>query len=112
MRDRPDGPTLADLAREASARDEDRDLVARALAIAEREAVAGTEPLDQCRAALAKRYGEGDIEALLLRFADDIRAGVFDAPGPSRAAARRLLWAMTLQKLRESNPEYLAAATA
>jgi uncharacterized protein DUF6285 len=112
MRDRPDGPTLADLAREALARDEDRDLVARALAIAEREAVAGTAPLDECRAALAKRYGEGDIEALLLRFADDIRAGVFDAPGPSRAVARRLLWAMTLQKLRESNPEYLAAATA
>ena len=31
---------------------------------------------------------------------------IFDAH-----AARRLLWAMTLQKLRESNPEYLAAAT-
>jgi hypothetical protein len=111
MRDRPDGPTLAALAGEALARDEDRDLVARALAIAEREAVTGTEPLAACRAALAKRYGEGDIEALLQRFADDIRAGVFDALGPPRDAARRLLWAMTLQKLRESNPEYLAAAT-
>ena len=82
MRDRPDGPTLADLAREASARDEDRDLVARALAIAEREAVAGTEPLDECRAALVKRYGEGDIEALLQRLAD-VAQGKAVATAPS-----------------------------
>jgi hypothetical protein len=108
MRDRPDGATLVKLAAASDANDE---LVARALAIAEREAVAGQEPLDECRAALLRRYGEGDIEALLHRFAADIRAGVFDAPGPVRDAALRLLWAMTRQKLRESNPDYLAAAT-
>ena len=111
MRDRPDGATLTEFAREVSASDADRDLVTRALAIAEREAVAGQEPLDECRAALLRHYGEGDIEALLHRLAADIRAGAFDAPGPPRDAALRLLWAMTRQKLRESNPEYLAAAT-
>lgn len=110
MRDRPDGPTLAALARDAAARDGDRELVAQALTIAEREAIAGRAPLDECHAALAKRYGEGDIEALLHRFASDIRTGVFDAPGQAREEMLRLLWAMTVQKLRESNPEYLAAA--
>jgi hypothetical protein len=109
MRDRPDGPTLVEFA--LAARDADRELVARALAIAQREALAGQAPLEECRGALLQRYGEGDVAALLHRFADDIRAGVFDAPGPARDAALRLLWAMTLQKLKESNPEYLAAAT-
>jgi hypothetical protein len=111
MRDRPDGSTLAEFARQATAREADSELVADALAIAEREAVAGQAPLEECRAALLQRYGEGDVEALLHRFADDIRAGVFDVPGPPRDAALQLLWAMTRQKLRESNPEYLAAAT-
>jgi hypothetical protein len=110
MRDRPDGPTLVELARAAAARGANSDLVARALAIAEREAIAGQAPLEECRAALLQRYGEGDIEALLHRFADDIRAGAFDVSGPARDAVLRLLWAMTRQKLRESNPEYLAAA--
>jgi hypothetical protein len=111
MRDRPNGSTLVDLAREASAGGPDSELVARALAIAEREAHAGQAPPEECRAALLRRYGEGDVEELLRRFADDIRAGVFDASSPARGAALRLLWAITLQKLGESNPEYLAAAT-
>jgi hypothetical protein len=112
MRDRPDGPTLAALARNASARGVDGDLVARALAIAEREASAGQAPFEECRATLAQWYGEGDIETLLQRFADDICAGVFDTAGPTRDMALRLLWTATQQKLRESNPEYLAAARA
>jgi hypothetical protein len=112
MRDRPDSPTLIELARQAAVRNVSSELVARALAIAEREAVAGPAPLEECRAALRERYGEGDNAALLRRFADDIRDGAFDAPGPARDAALRLLWTMTRQKLSESNPEYLAAATA
>jgi len=110
MRDRPDGPTLAALAQSASARGADRGLVARALAIAEREAAAGEAPVEECRAALLQCYGEGDITALLRRLADDIRDGRFDAPGPARDATVRLLWAMTRQKLSESNTEYLIAA--
>jgi hypothetical protein len=110
MRDRPDGPTLADFAHQAAARGEDPELVGRALAIAEREAIAGNALLEECRLALVSRYGEGDVASLLHRFVGDIRAGAFDAPGPARDAALRLLWEMTRQKLRESNPEYLAAA--
>ncbi len=112
MRDRPDAPTLAALAGAAAARGEDGALVARALAIAEREAVAGTKPLEPCRAALAEIYRDGGLAPLLRRFADDIAAGRFDAPGPAREAALRLLWTMTRQKLREANPDYLAAAGA
>jgi hypothetical protein len=110
MRDRPDGATLAALAQAAAARGEDGALVARALAIVEREAAAGEKPLQSAHAALAGLYGEGALAALLQRFADDIAAGRFDAPGPAREAALRLLWAMTRQKLNEANPEYLAAA--
>lgn len=110
MRDRPDGATLLALAREASAEGGDAELVARAVAIAEREGAAGLAPFEMCRAALAARYGDADIASLLRRFSDEIRAGAFDEPGPARDEARRLLWAITAQKLRESNPDYLAAA--
>ncbi|HUH85099.1 MAG TPA: DUF6285 domain-containing protein [Stellaceae bacterium] len=110
MRDRPDGPTLAALARGAAARGEDRALIGRALAIAEREAAAGEKPLESCRAALVQLYGEAALLPLLRRFGDDISAGRFDAPGPAREAALRLLWAITRQKLSEANPDYLAAA--
>lgn len=44
------------------------------------------------------------------RLVAEIRAGAGDAPGAARMALRRLLWAMTVQKLAESNPGYLAAA--
>jgi uncharacterized protein DUF6285 len=110
MRDRPDGATLRTLARRAAAEGEDEALVARALAIAEREEAAGAAPGAALRAALARRYGVDDAEQLLRRFAAEIRAGAFDRPGPERADALRLLWAMTWQKLAESNPGYLAAA--
>jgi hypothetical protein len=110
MRDRPDGATLAALAREARARQEERELVARALAIADRESLSGAAPLDECRAALAVLYGDGDVVSLLRRFAAEIRAGRFDRPGVGRDQALRLLWTITVRKLRESNPEYLASA--
>lgn len=110
MRDRPSGGQLRALAEAARARGEDAQLIARALAIAEREARFGAAPLTACRDALAALYGAGELADLLSRFAAEIRAGAFDAPGERREQARRLLWAMTLQKLRESNPEYLAAS--
>jgi hypothetical protein len=110
MRDRPDGPTLRALAEAARAQGEDEALARRALAIAEREAAAGEAPLTECRTALAALYGSGAVSSLLQRLADDIRAGRYDAEGPAREAVLRLLWSMTRQKLREANPEYLAAA--
>jgi L-alanine-DL-glutamate epimerase-like enolase superfamily enzyme len=112
MRDRPDGATLRRLALDALRQgDEEPALIARALAIAEREAAAGAAPLEALRARLILRYGEGSDNALLARLAAEIRAGAFDTPGTARAAIRQLLWDLTAQKLAESNPEYLAAAT-
>ena len=109
MRDRPDGAALAAMA-EARSEDEERALIERARAIAARESAAGAVPLEACRGALVAIYGEGELEVLLRRLARDIRAGVYDAPTPPREAVRRLLWAITRQKLSESNPDYLCAA--
>lgn len=110
MRDAPDGPSLLALAQQAKRRGEDPALVARAFAIATREAAAGDAPVEAIRARLARRYGAGAIEELLGKLAAEIRAGVFDVPGAEREAVRLLLWEMTVAKLRESNPDYLAAA--
>lgn len=121
MRDRPDGATLLDFARAAlrdltpllpAERQREAALIARAMAIAAREAAAGDAPLAACRAALAELYGEGDLDTLLWRMAAAIRAGDYDAPGAAREQVRRLLWAITVQKLVESNPDYLAAGSA
>lgn len=120
MRDRPDGAALLGFARDALLRDlapllpaerrHEAVLIARAMAIAEREAAAGDAPLRACQAALGELLGEGDLDTLLRRLAAAIRAGDYDAPSPQRAEVKRLLWAITLQKLRESNPDYLAAS--
>lgn len=120
MRDRPDAASLLDFARAALLRDlapllpaerqREAALIARAMAIAAREAAAGAAPLVACHSALAALYGEGDLEILLRRMAAAIRAGTYDAPSPDRDQVRRLLWAMTVQKLSESNPDYLAAS--
>ena len=109
MRDRPDGATLAKMAL-ARAPHEDRSLVERARGIAAREQAAGEAPLEACRSALVALYGEGELGPLLRRLADDIRAGLFDVPGPRREAVRHLLWSMTRHKLAESNPDYLRDA--
>ena len=109
MRDPPDGAILRALAlRQEGEADE---LVERALAIAAREAAAGAASVEAIRARLVERYGAGGIAALLARLAADIRSGSFDAPGAGQAELRALLWDITLRKLAESNPEYLAAAT-
>jgi Domain of unknown function (DUF6285) len=121
MRDRPDAASLLDFARAALLRDlapllpaeQQRDVafIARAMATAAREAAAGVAPLSTCRAALAELFGAGELDPLLRRLAAAIRAGDYDAPGPAREQVRRLLWAMTLAKLAESNPDYLAASS-
>lgn len=120
MRDRPDGASLLRFACEALLRDvapllpaerqQEIAFIARAMDIAARELAAGSAPLDDCRATLSALHGAGDLDALLRRLATDIRAGAYDAPGPEREAVRRLLWMMTIAKLRESNPDYLAAS--
>ncbi len=120
MRDRPTGAELLELAREVllaklvpllpEEQRADAALVARSMAIAARELSYGEASFDPCRALLEVLYGAGDGETLLRRLAADIRAGAYDRPGASREAVRRLLWAVTRQKLRESNPECLAAS--
>ncbi len=109
MRDPPEGATLRALALRQEG--EPAELVERALAIAAREEAAGAAPVEAIRARLVERYGAGAIEALLARLAADIRAGTFDAPGAAQAELRALLWDITIRKLAESNPDYLAAAS-
>jgi len=53
--------------------------------------------------------GRGEGQQLLWRFAADLRNGAFET-SPSRAAlARVILWQLTIGKLREGNPQFLAA---
>ncbi len=106
MQDRPSGEELALLVREAGG---EEPLVARCLAIAEREAQGGAAGFAACRAALVARYGEADDRVLLARLAAAIGAGIFDAPGKEREAVRDLLVAITVQKLRATAPDLLAA---
>src|SRR5439155_22549362 len=57
-----------------------------------------------------KRGGEGaSLDSLLRRFAADLRNGAFETSGPRQNAARAILWALTVAKLREGNPQFLAA---
>jgi hypothetical protein len=120
MRDRPESAELLGLAREVLLRDvmpflsaersEQIMLIARAMAIAERELKAGSTPITECHAALRKLYGDGDFAMLWRRLAAKIRTGTYDTSGFAREEVRRLLFAVTVQKLRESNPDYLAAS--
>jgi len=98
FRDRPSGEELAALARER-----DDPLAMRCRAIAARERSFGEAGFASCRAALAARYGAGPDGAGLAALAAALRAGSRDAE------LLAILWTMTLQKLRESNPEFLAA---
>lgn len=119
-RDLPDAARLLDLARRVLLRDLAPSLlperqgdvmqIARAMAIAERELLFGAALSISCQAALERRYGKGETEDLLRRLANEIRAGACDQSGPVRDEVRRLLWLITVQKLRESNPDYLAAS--
>lgn len=105
MRDRPSGEALAALALSI---DDGDALVSRCLAIAARESSAGEAAFAPMRGSLAARYGAGGDCALLRYLAGEIAAGAFEEAGDARDWALCLLWDITRQKLRESNPEFLS----
>jgi hypothetical protein len=132
MRDLPASLDLLSLARELllgellpllpPERARDAHLIATAMAIAAREAT-GEGWQREIEAALIEFYAAapphpGPLPAsgaresgedLLARFAADLRNGAFET-SPSRAAAARvILWRLTIEKLREGNPHFLAA---
>jgi aminoglycoside phosphotransferase (APT) family kinase protein len=97
-------------------------LVATAIMITRREAIAGDGPtgdivrtlrrLCECAetALSAPGGGEGDTDDDLLRhFAADLRNGAFETSEPRQHAARAILWRMTIARLRMGNPDFLAA---
>ena len=119
MRDLPSGFDLLELGRELlldellplvpEQRQRELHLVATAIAIASREALAGDEPICEILARLAEFYGSLPEDDLLRRFAADLRNGAFATSQPRERSARAILWRMTIAKLREGNPQFLAA---
>jgi len=120
MRDLPTGPSLLALARDVLVKDLlprlppeahlDVRLVANSMAIAEREAILGAGLVRQFLHELNTVYGaaEGEPE-VLNRFARDLRAGAFESSAPHDRAVRAILWRLTIFKLRQANPRFLAA---
>ena len=126
MRDEPDALGLLAVARETllgelmpllpAERRYDALLIASAIAAAAREVEAGDAPLREELDGLARLLGlnaaaltPADLPDLNARLAAEIRAGAYDRPGPARAALAAHLRAVTVRKLRETNPKYLAA---
>jgi len=118
MRDLPTSLDLLALARELlldellpylpPERQRDARLIATAMAIASREAAAGQGWQKEVEQTLRDFYGEpGD--GLLARFAADLRNGAFETSPSRAAAARAILWRLTIEKLREANPQFLTA---
>ena len=116
MRDLPSGTALLALAHDVllhellpllpEERRTDALLVARCIAIAEREAKTGTNPGHELRVL----YDTGtDSDKLLHRFARELRIGAFENSPDREVRARAILWRLTVAKLRQSNPEFLAA---
>jgi aminoglycoside phosphotransferase (APT) family kinase protein len=134
IRDLPSGTALLALGRELLAdllpavppeRQRELRLVATAIAIAEREALAGDGPAREILQRLTEFYGDpesgprascphggrdarGPVDALLRRFAADLRMGAFARCDRRERAARAILWRLTILKLREGNPQFLA----
>jgi len=120
LRDFPSGPALAALGREWMLREllplappehhRDLRLAATAISIAAREATAGHAPLRAISEGLENFYRErAPLAALLARFALALRTGAFELCEPRARAARAILWHLTMLKLREANPGFLAA---
>ena len=133
MRDLPTGPELLRLARDVLLRQLmpllpqhahlDARLVANSMAIAEREANAGTRPQADILAALKGFFGnpreaaegeqpneEGvDEQQSLRRFARELRAGLYEPSDARDRKARNIMWRLTIAKLREANPRFLKA---
>jgi Domain of unknown function (DUF6285) len=123
MRDLPTGPSLLALARDVLLNDLlallpegarlDARLVENSMAIAEREAEAGEGPGKAIAGMLEKLYGGrgGDEEGahLLRRLARDLRVGAFESSAQQERRAGEILWQLTISKLRQANPRFLAA---
>jgi aminoglycoside phosphotransferase (APT) family kinase protein len=117
VRDLPGGTALLALGRELllddllplvpPERQRELRLLATAIAIAERESIAGDAPAHEILWRLAEFYG-GPDDALLRRFAADLRMGAFERRDRRGRAARAILWRLTILKLREGNPQFLA----
>jgi hypothetical protein len=115
MRDLPASGDLLALARELlldellpllpTERARDAHLIATSMAIAAREA-AGEGWQQEITGLLRDSYGEGGS---LARFAADLRNGAFETSPSRETAARAILWRLTIEKLREGNPHFLAA---
>ena len=124
MRDLPPSRDLLALARELLLGDlasllpperaRDAHLVATAIAIALREGDGGAWQA-QITALIADLYGacgaveSGEAAGGLDRLAVDLRNGAFENSPSRAAAARAILWRLTIAKLRENNPHFLAA---
>jgi hypothetical protein len=121
MRDLPTGLDLLELGRRLllddiaplvpEARQRDLHLVATAIAITAREAAAGQRPVREIAALLENFYGADPADPMLLlkRLAADLRTGEFETSESRAQAARAILWRLTIAKLREGNPQFLAA---
>jgi aminoglycoside phosphotransferase (APT) family kinase protein len=139
MRDLPSGLELAELGRcllldelltlVPPERHRDLHLVATVIAIAARETAAGEGPIRDILGRLAEFYadveatpgprpcrpqeGEQDArgpgDALIRRFALDLRNGAFETCPSQEGAARAILWRLTIARLRAANPQFLAA---
>lgn len=116
MRDLPKSRDLLGLARELllgellpllpPERARDAHLIATTMAIAAREAAGGEGWQAEIGGLLGELYDEGSS---LRRLAADLRNGAFETSPSHAAAARAILWLLTIEKLREGNPHFLAA---
>ena len=121
MRDLPSGPELLALARDVLLHDLmpllppeahlDARRVANSMAIAEREARAGDESEQNILRDLERLYGYADNgkSELLARLVHDLRIGAFEPSGQRERDVRRILWRLTIAKLRSANPRFLNA---
>ena len=118
MRDLPNSLDLLALGRELlldellpllpPGHERDVHLIATAMAIVAREALADDDWQREIDERLADLY-EGQDGDLLRRFTTDLRNGAFETSPSRAAAARAILWRLTIAKLREGNPQFLAA---
>ena len=118
MYDLPRGAALLALARDVlldelmpllpEDRRSDALRVASCMAIAGRETETGSEPTQAVLRELAMLYEEESCR-LLHRFAHDLRIGAFEESALREGAARAVMWRLTIARLRQSNPSFLAA---
>jgi len=117
MGDLPGGVALLALARDVllnelmpllpQERRSDALLVAKCMAIAQQEAEVPAEEGQAILREIELLCGQG--ADALRRFAHDLRLGAFESSESHDRAARAILWRLAVAKLRQSNPEFLAA---